>query len=229
MKSMIARAVATLAVAVSLSACGSDETVTVAPPIDTPAPAPTPTTGTLDVGKCLAQVVFPDGTTVQNLVIPDVLTINPSLPAGFPNGRKPADPVIDITLAAILLDIDADGQSAATFAGIPLNPPANDVAFPSGFPFLAPPQGNPRISATSGTTFNFRTAPDTAYERVDRMGFPALSTALVPSALKIPYNDASPVNDANGEFAGPIVETLTAITMALQDDLNRAELNLCAD
>ena len=226
----VASAATALALVLGLSACGSDEQAP--PPVGatpTPTPTPTQTTSALDVSQCLAQVVFADGTTVQDLVIPDVLTIDPSLAAGFPNGRTPSDPVIDITLAAILLDIDATGQSAATLAQLPLNPPSNDVDFPTGFPFLAGPQGNPPLSATTGVNFNFRVDPASAYTRVDRMGFPAVSTALVPSEQKLAYNDAGPVQDANGNFANGIVATLTGITEALQDDLTGAGLNLCAD
>lgn len=73
------------------------------------------------------------------LVVPDVLAIDPAGPAGFPNGRVPADPVIDITLAVVLLDLAAEGQDAATLAGLPLNPPANDVDFLAEFPYLAAP------------------------------------------------------------------------------------------
>lgn len=73
------------------------------------------------------------------LVVPDVLHIDPSADPGFPNGRLPADPVIDVTLAVVLLDLTAEGQTAATLAGLPLNPPANDVAFSDEFPFLAEP------------------------------------------------------------------------------------------
>lgn len=70
------------------------------------------------------------------LILPDTLKIDPSSPAGFPNGRKLADPVIDVTLAVVLLDLGVHG--AGLFAGLPLNPPANDVPFSGSFPFLAP-------------------------------------------------------------------------------------------
>lgn len=73
------------------------------------------------------------------LVVPDVLHIDPSQAAGFPNGRLPADPVIDVTLAVIMLDLSAPGQTAATLAGLPLNPPENDLPFETEFPFLAAP------------------------------------------------------------------------------------------
>lgn len=73
------------------------------------------------------------------LVIPDVLTLDLTGDAGFPNGRLPADPVMDITLAVLLLDLSAPGQDAATLAGLPLNPTENDEAFEDEFPFFAAP------------------------------------------------------------------------------------------
>lgn len=73
------------------------------------------------------------------LVVPDVLAIDPAAAAGFPNGRLPADPVIDVTLALVLLDLTAKGQTAGTLANLPLNPAANDVDFLAEFPYLAPP------------------------------------------------------------------------------------------
>lgn len=73
------------------------------------------------------------------LLIPDTLKIDLDQPAGFPNGRMLADPVLDILLAVVLLDLGAMGQYADTLANVPLNPPANDVAFDDAFPYLAPP------------------------------------------------------------------------------------------
>ncbi len=71
------------------------------------------------------------------LVVPDVLTIDLGGDAGFPNGRTPTDPVIDVTLAVILLELSAPGQDATTLVG--LNPTANDVPLPDDFPYFAPP------------------------------------------------------------------------------------------
>jgi hypothetical protein len=79
------------------------------------------------------------------LIIPDVISIDISQPAGFPNGRLLADPVIDVTFALVLLDLSSttgcDGGpcTALTLAGLPLNPPANDLAFTGVFPYLNPP------------------------------------------------------------------------------------------
>ena len=82
------------------------------------------------VGDCVAQAA--------PLVIPDTLKIDLTQPAGFPNGRGLTDPVIDVTLAVVLLDLSAPGQGAGLFAGLPLNPPANDLAFQAEAPYLAP-------------------------------------------------------------------------------------------
>jgi len=90
--------------------------------------------------ECVGQEIAP-GVSVASLVIPDTLQINPAQTAGFPNGRKLADPVIDVTLAVILLRIGAPCGSAtcspATLAMRPLNPPMNDATFGTTFPYLA--------------------------------------------------------------------------------------------
>ncbi len=221
-----------LALCFGLSACFDDDDDDLDDPISTPSPSPTPTPTpvTFDVGKCLNQTIpGTGGVTVAGAVVPDVLAIDPSQPAGFPNGRLLPDPVIDVTLALLFLDVDASGQSPATFAQLPLNPPSNDVPFRSGFPFLAPPQGSPPIASSGGSAFNFRTAPDTQYVRVDRMGMPAVSTALIPSDTKIEYNDANPVVDATGEFVPELTNTLEALTEGIGGDLLDLGFNICAD
>lgn len=75
------------------------------------------------------------------IAVPDTLKIDPSMPSGFPNGRRLEDPVMDIILAVLLLDMEADGQDPGTLAGLPLNPAANDLPFPGTFPYLAQPHG----------------------------------------------------------------------------------------
>ena len=71
------------------------------------------------------------------LVVPDTLQINPSKAAGFPNGRALADPVVDITLALVLLDLAK--HPVDTFAKLPLNPAKNDKEFLVDFPYVADP------------------------------------------------------------------------------------------
>jgi hypothetical protein len=69
------------------------------------------------------------------LVLPDTLKVDTANPAGFPNGRALADPVIDVTLAVLLLDLSV--HSATDLVGA-LNPATNDVAFLTEFPYVAP-------------------------------------------------------------------------------------------
>ena len=83
---------------------------------------------------CLAQEVAP-GVSVVSLVVPDTITLDTAAASGFPNGRLLTDPVIDVTLAVILLDLTATGQTAVSLVGT--NPTANDVAFSDTFPYLA--------------------------------------------------------------------------------------------
>ena len=94
-----------------------------------------------DLPECVGQRVAQGGPIVASLVIPDHLTLNPNAPSGFPNGRELADPVMDITLAIILLDMQA--HTPSTLATLPLNPTANDRgvegAFLTTFPYLHPP------------------------------------------------------------------------------------------
>lgn len=73
------------------------------------------------------------------LIVPDTIVLNTAVAAGFPNGRKLPDQVIDITLAVVLLDLSTTGYTARTLANLPLNPAANDKAFLTTFPYLAAP------------------------------------------------------------------------------------------
>ena len=164
--------------------------------------------------------------TVAEAVVPDTLTLNFSGASGFPNGRALPDPVIDVTLAAVFLDLSEEG--ALAFANLPLNPPSNDVAFRDGFPYLAAPQGSPPRASSAGTVFTFDRSPNTAYARVDRVGMPAVSTALIPTDTKVAYNDADPADDVDGDFVDDITMVLTDLTNALADDLVGAGFTPCA-
>jgi len=103
-----------------------------------------------DGGACATQFISgTSGPVVANLVIPDVLTIDTTATAGFPNGRKLSDPAMDVTLAVLLLDLsvhnpgtftDLDGDGTP---GPSLNPLANDVAFGTTFPYVADPHTAP--------------------------------------------------------------------------------------
>jgi hypothetical protein len=72
------------------------------------------------------------------VIVPDTIKYDPAMPTGYPNGRALTDPVVDITLAAVLLQLGPT-QPLNLFASLPLNPPENDVPFSNEFPYLAPP------------------------------------------------------------------------------------------
>lgn len=82
-----------------------------------------------DVDTCVAQAA--------PLVVPDTIAIDLGGTAGFPNGRLPTDPVIDVTLAVVLLDLGVMGQDALSLVGV--NPTANDLPFGDDFPYFAAP------------------------------------------------------------------------------------------
>jgi Domain of unknown function (DUF4331) len=221
------------AIALSLSACGGDDvTIPFEPPAPTPTPTgtptptPQPTTG-FNVANCLNQVIpGTGGVTVAGAVIPDTVTINLDAPSGFPNGRRLQDPVIDVTLGVLFLDLTVHG--ADTFARVPLGPPANDRPFLADFPFLAAPNGTPTFGATGGTNFTFNESPAANFVRVDRMGMPAVATALIGSGLRNSYNDANTADDVDGDFVPELGARLTVLTNALADDLGRLGLTPCA-
>ncbi|OZA92886.1 MAG: hypothetical protein B7X57_06785 [Erythrobacter sp. 34-65-8] len=207
-------------IALGIAGCGGED-------VPTPAPSPPPSATSFSVTPCLNQIVPGTGSTVAGLIVPDTITVDLSKPAGFPNGRRLQDPVIDITLAAIFLDLDVHAPD--TLFRIPLNPPANDRPFRPDFPYLALPQGNPPLSGSdTATTFAFADQPASAYVRVDRTGMPAVSAALVGGPLKNPFNDADPVDDATGEFVPELSAQLKLLTDALIDDLKAAGLTPCA-
>ena len=206
----------------ALSACGNDY----APPPPTPSATATGTAASFDVTPCLNQTIPGTGLTVAQLVIPDSIKLDLNAPSGFPNGRTLTDPVIDVTLAAIFLNLSKNGP--ATLANLPLNPPANDKPFLSTFPYLAPPQGSPPLADSSGTSFDFRTDPDTAFTRVDRNGMPAVSAVLISAAMKTAYNDGTQADDVAGKFVPEITSRLTTLASALNDDFFAAGLTPCA-
>ena len=62
------------------------------------------------------------------VLLPDILTVDVSNPAGFLNGRKPADDVIDAELGLV-----TEGFVTTDCVG------SNDATFPTTFPYLAKP------------------------------------------------------------------------------------------
>ena len=225
---------AMVAAMMSLTACGGSGGTRAADPVVTPAPTPTPTTTTLDVLPCLQQAIpsdlgrLPTGMRVIDLVIPDTVTIFPDRTVGFPNGRLLSDPVVDITLGVVLLDLKAPGQNAASFASIPLNPPqATKLPLPD-FPFANTPNGSPPLDPGTGTDFVFDSAPMSEYVQVDRMGMPAVATALILSARKNAYSDGNVQLDTANTFAFDLIEGLRVFSEPLQDDIAARGLKSCA-
>ena len=104
------------------------------------------------------------------------------------------------------------------------------MPFRTTFPYLAAAQGTPPLPSGPGRLWNFRTDPESAFVRVDRMGMPAVATALVGSSNKNAYNDDSPEQDVQGggKWAGEFAGQLTTLTNALADDLKAAGLTPCA-
>jgi hypothetical protein len=98
----------------------------------------------------------------------------------------------------------------------------------SGDPAMHCPHAGPTGANVCGDAIPFRTDAATAFTRVDRMGMPAVATALVPSASRNDYNNGGPSDDAVGTFAGAALGTLTAIHAGLDDDLTAAGLTPCS-
>ena len=67
-----------------------------------------------------------DAQALADFLLPDILTVDTSSSAGFPNGRGLADDVIDIELGLV------------TNGAVTSDCVANDSAFSSSFPYLAP-------------------------------------------------------------------------------------------
>jgi hypothetical protein len=205
-------------------------------PTATPAPAPAATTPpitggtfTYNVESCFTQTIPQIGVSVRELIAtPDALRLDLSRPAGFPNGRIPDDQIIDVTVAFLFLDLTVSGQSVRTFANLPLNPPRSFPAPGTTFPFLATPTGNPVLATTTGTSFDFRIDPDSAYTSVDRMGNPAVATILIGSAARNSYNDSPQSADTGGTFRAEEIAGLTNFMNAIGDDLTNIGLKICA-
>ena len=237
-------ATAPLALAVTLAACSnsSPDAAVVPPPVavaptpaptsPAPSPTPTPSPASRNVTACLNQVIpGTNGATTASLVIPDTIKVDLTRAAGFPNGRQLENSVIDITLAALFLDVNAPGQSPLTFTTVRpggLNPQTNDRPFLTVFPFAGPPQGNPPLATGTGTSFNFRTDPLSSYVRVDREGMPAVATAVIRGPMKNAFNDANPAEDVTGQFVPEITAELTNLHNALADDLIALGLRVCS-
>jgi hypothetical protein len=73
---------------------------------------------------------------VTAILVPDILTVDTANPAGFLNGRRLQDDVIDAALSVV-----SNGGVTTDMVA------ANDVAFQSTFPYLSPPNAIPEPTA----------------------------------------------------------------------------------
>lgn len=96
------------------------------------------------------------------------------------------------------------------------------LSIPVSYLHLLPTGGNPGANVVGVGAFTQRQRTTVilrngdisstgGFRNVDRMGVPAINTALIPFARKDEYNGASPEDDAAGRFAGDIVGTLQAL------------------
>ena len=85
----------------------------------------------VNISTCVAQVA--------PVVLPDVITYDPNVPVGWPNGRHFDDPVVDRLLAASLLKISGAGapHNINTLVGV-IDPPKDETGTlsPVAFPHL---------------------------------------------------------------------------------------------
>lgn len=226
-----------LALAMNLAACDSkkDAAVVVPPvavapaPAPAPTPTPTPSPASRNVTACLNQVIpGTGGRTVASLAVPDALRLDFTVANGFPNGRQFNDPVIDITLAALLLDLTK--HSPGLLASLPLNPPNDNTGAIATFPFLGITNGFAQPTAGTGTAFNFRTDPASSYTRVDRMGNPAVGS-IMGATVKVPFNDGNLSDDLAGTYLGGtdgFVNQLTILHNQLAGQLISLGLTPCS-
>lgn len=73
--------------------------------------------------------------------------------------------------------------------------------------------------------FAFSTDAADTYTRVDRMGMPAIATALIAS--KDQYNQDNPSDDAASKYVSEIIASLTFLHNALDDQLRSLNLTPC--
>ena len=215
-----------LSLAVGLSGCKVGESLTAQPATPTgPAPPP-PVIGTaFNVERCLNQVTS-DGRTTRQVMIPDLVTLDVTKPASFPNGRRLQDPVVDIEVAYLFLDLTR--HSPFTLVNVPLNPLGLDQPLRTTFPFYANSFGTARLSTRDGTEFNFRTNPESEYVRVERVGVPAVSTINVLGPRKIAYNEGNPTQDVARTYEADITAGLENLAALIVDDIQGLSLSPCA-
>jgi hypothetical protein len=97
-------------------------------PCSTETVVPPASSADVDISTCVAQA--------GPVVLPDVTTYNPNATAGWPNGRRFDDPVIDRLLAAALLKLTAPHTLDALVGTLNATGDESGIASPTTFPFL---------------------------------------------------------------------------------------------
>jgi hypothetical protein len=244
---LLAGAAALLLLAGCSSGGGSGGAGGTSTPTPTPSPTPTPTptpsststggaTGSaLNVEPCFNQTVAP-GITVASLLTRDTLRLDMSKANGFPNGRRLQDPVIDLTLAYVFIDLSR--HELDSLAKLAINPPTNAdnfdaagnvIGFKTDFPYVNDPHGPPKPEGT-GSNFNFRTNPASDFEIIDAMGNPAVATALVSQNIQPSFNQNTPAEYAanGGKYLDHLKTQVTGLATLLKDDFQRLSFTTCA-
>jgi hypothetical protein len=126
-----------------------------------------------------------------------------------------------LTLLTLALAVAGCGDDGGTDAGRDAAPgdgaPGDSAPGDSAPGDSAPGDGGP-------TGFDFRTDDFAMYTREDAMGMPAVSTALIPTAMKDSYQQMTP---DTASFAPAALMTLAGLHMALDDDLTGLSLTPC--
>ena len=124
-------------------------------------------------------------------------------------------------------DPDASGPDSAAERG---TPPRSERRFRTQFPWLATANGNPPAATPGAPPYDIRTDVYEAYTKVDRMGMPAVATALISgNDDKNAYNDDNPSVDATFKWVPEIESSLKTLTDALADDFDELGVDLCAE
>jgi hypothetical protein len=105
-----------------------------------------------------------------------------------------------------------------------------NFATESGDPATHCPHAGPSGAEVCGAV-DYRPEAADMFTRIDRMGMPAVSTALISGGSKNAYNDDDPAGDATGSpptYYGEIAAALGTLHGALDDDLMAASLEPCS-
>lgn len=186
----------------------------------------TQTTASLTVEPCFNQTLFA-GESVRQFLARDTIRYDDTQPAGFPNGRRLQDPVIDLTLGYLFTDLTKTPPDGV--AKLAVNPPANDKPFLTEFPYVAA-AWDQVVPEGTGSGFAFRDNAAADYVNVDAMGMPAVATVLISNNNQPGYNDNMPADymSGGGKYIPQMSQSLLGLATLLKDDFERLSFTTCA-